>query len=230
MHIEITDFNGAEEYFDSSGSVYWSELHSILAEQKPHLQLSGQSGRTGVYIFDPKATNNSLTDAAAELGWRKVPVPPGLQEFGLDWDAGKEEVLVEWQFSNYPFLWNNVIRTEAVAQAQLSLDSLKNVRALVIVTKSGRFPASNSTLYYEQAKAQLSTVTRLGVFEIPIRLVGLMFPEDATEIDAFCNTYGARYSRAPLSSQLERFDVRWGLRARRYGNHEAVLTRQNKSS
>lgn len=228
MQLEFTDYNLADEYFSKSGQVYWAELETILEEMPLQLQLSGQRGKSGVYIFDPKATNYRLTQAAANLGWHKVPVPAELQEFGLDWDSGKDEVLVEWQFSNYPFLWNNVIRTEAVVQPGIILERMANVRALVIVTKSGRLPASNSTLYYEQARAQLETVTRLGVFGIPIRLVGLMLAESATQLEANCNEHSARYSRTTVSSKLEEFDVVWGARAHRYGNRQAVLVKASE--
>jgi hypothetical protein len=34
-------------------------------------------------------------------------------------------------------------------------------------------PASNSTLYYEQAKNQLDALSNYSVFSIPVRLIGL---------------------------------------------------------
>lgn len=35
------------------------------------------------------------------------------------------------------------------------------------------FPASNSTLYYEQAVNQLTALIKYQVFDVPIRLIGL---------------------------------------------------------
>jgi hypothetical protein len=57
------------------------------------------------------------------------------------------------------------------------------------------FPASNSTLYYEQAVKQLSALANNKKFDVPIRLVGL-FEATGTEITVRFSVYGARYSRA----------------------------------
>ena len=149
------------------------ELTTVLQQLTPQLQPSDQAGKQGVAIFDPKGTNASLTAAAATLAGIRCQCQNPLTAFCIDWDAGKNAVLAEWQFSNYPFLWNNVIRSEAIFKAQLTLVAMAPIKVLVVVTKSGCFPASNSTLYYEQACAQLDAVTSLGVFDIPIRLVGL---------------------------------------------------------
>lgn len=223
MDIEIRDFNGAAEYFQGAGSLRWREIGDVARGLRPQLQASDQSGRVGQPIFDPKGTNAKLTAAAARVGWSKVPVPAALQPFGVDWDAGKGAVLAEWQFSNYPFLWNNIIRSEAIFQSRSVLAPLTDpVDALIVVTKSGSFPASNSTLYFEQANAQIDTVTTLGVFEIPIRLVGLMLPDGIARLDADWNEYGARYGRAGVSSQRT-FTVTWG-RTAQYGNRSARLT------
>lgn len=92
-----------------------------------------------------------------------------------------------------------------------------SVDALVIVTKTGSFPASNSTLYFEQARAQLNTVTRLGVFGVPIRLVGLTLPPGATEFEADLNVYDARYGRMPATTQRRSYVVAKG-RPGQYGN------------
>jgi hypothetical protein len=221
MEIEIRDFNGAKEYFAGAGSDRWAEINGVLSALRPQLQASDQAGRVGRPIFDPKGTNARLTEAAAAVGWDKVTVPPELQPFGNDWDAGKGSVLAEWQFSNYPFLWNNIIRSEAVFQSKAVLPPLTaSVDALIIVTKSGSFPASNSTLYFEQANAQIDTVTTLGVFEVPIRLIGLMVPPNATELDADWNVYSGRYARQAVTTQ-QTFDVMWGRRPAQYGNRPA---------
>ncbi|MCO4239739.1 hypothetical protein NG702_20455 [Pseudarthrobacter sp. MDT3-28] len=217
VHFTTRDFNGAAEYFAGYGEDLWLELSSVLANLQLQLQPSDQAGIVGRPIFDPKATNAALTSTAAEWGWRKVVVPPELQPFGKDWDGGKESVLAEWQFSNYPFLWNNIIRSEAVFQSGAVLRPLtRSVEALVIVTKTGSLPASNSTLYFEQAEAQIDTVTTLGVFEIPIRLVGLSVPPGISQLEGDWNLYSGRYARVPEAAPRT-FDVSWG-RAGQYGN------------
>jgi len=223
MYYELLDFNGAAEYFEEPGAELWSEIAETLDLLIPQLQPSDQRGKVGVPIFDPKATNALLTEEAALRGWSNVLVPPDLQAFGVDWDAGKGPVLAEWQFSNYPFLWNNIIRTEAIFKSGVALPGLAPIQALIIVTKSGCFPASNSTLYYEQAAAQLNVVTTLGVFDIPIRLVGLMIPPNDTMLTASWNTYPGRYSRAAAVRAASTFAVTWG-RPARHGHAPARLT------
>lgn len=221
MHYNYSDFNGAAEVFNSSALAEWQSLHDILTLVPFCLQPSDQAGKVGVPIFDPKATNAHLTSLAAERGWSKIVVPSGLEMFGLDWDGGRAAVLAEWQFSNYPFLWNNVIRSEAVFKSKVILDGLEPVDGLVIVTKSGALPASNSTLYYEQACAQLNAVTEYNTFEIPIRVVGL-FPPDSKSVDAVWTEYPGRYSREGVST-TRRFAVLKG-RANQYGVHSLRFT------
>lgn len=197
MEFVVSDFNDADAYFKKAGAAEWSDLSSILEAMPLHLQSSDQAGRVGRPIFDPKATNAYLTDHAKRKGWDGIPVPSQLVAFGTGWDGGKGATLAEWQFSNYPFLWNNVIRTEAVFRSQLVLGSLKPIKGLVVVTKGGMFPSSNSTLYYEQAKAQLTNVMEFGTFSVPIRLVGLTIPEKAEKIEVVWSTYDGRYGREP---------------------------------
>ncbi|MEM7674498.1 MAG: hypothetical protein AAF449_00695, partial [Myxococcota bacterium] len=198
----------------------WNELESVITAMPTFFQASQQAGIEGRMIFDPKATNNYLTKEVAKLGWQSIPVPPNLTEFGTDWDGGKQSVLAEWQFSNYPFLWNNVIRTEAVYNARMQLPHVGEVSALVVVTKCGLFPSSNSTLYYEQARAQLETVTDLGAFSIPIRLVGLSVPLGIEDIEAVWSTYPGRYARHPDEQRVVRCRVIWG-REMKYGTRSA---------
>lgn len=225
MIYEYVDFNGAAEYFDGPGAMHWSEIDAVIDSVSPQLQPSDQYERVGSPIFDPKATNAKLTAQAASYGWEKVPVPVDLRPFGKDWDVGKGPVLVEWQFSNYPFLWNNIIRTEALFSSRAVLPQLgQPVEALTVVTKSGRFPASNSTLYFEQAQAQIHTVTRLGVFDVPIRVVGLTIDPDATDLEVDWNQYPGRYGRDILTTERIVMDVAWNPRPTMYGHHTAILT------
>ncbi|OBF06236.1 hypothetical protein A5730_14650 [Mycobacterium sp. ACS4054] len=191
----------------------------------PQLQPSDQAGLNHRPIFDPKATNKELTDRAAALGWNKIPVPDGLKEFGLDWDAGKRTTLAEWQFSNYPFLWNNVIRTQGVYVSGIHLAGMAGVEALIVVTKCGLFPASNSTLYYEQGRAQLEAAMTFKSFTVPIRFVGLSIQNGVSELEAMWNLYAnPRYDRVPASRELRTFDVAWRGRPAKHGNYAASLS------
>ena len=173
MDFLLEDFNGADAYYARQGATEWADIDNVVRRLPLCFQASQQAGIGGSPIFDPKATNAFLTAESAKLGWTVIPVPADLTEFGTDWDGGKGASLAEWQFSNYPFLWNNVIRSEAVYKSRTQLQGLQPVEALIVVTKSGVFPSSNSTLYFEQASAQIRAVTRFRAFSIPIRLASV---------------------------------------------------------
>jgi hypothetical protein len=200
MHFQLRDFNASDQYFAGTGAAEWLELEAVLKSLPAFFQASDQKGKAGSPIFDPKATNAHLCAESQRRGWRVIPVPEVLRPFGDEWDAGKASTLAEWQFSNYPFLWNNVIRTEAVFRGKVQLSGLQPIAALVVVTKSGIFPASNSTLYYEQAIAQLSTVMSFNTFSVPIRVVGLTIPPDVDTLSIQWSAYSnPRYDRAPTA-------------------------------
>lgn len=222
MQYEISDFANSKEFFEGPAIQEWREIASVLEGSILQLQPSDQAGRDRRPIFDPKATNKELTERAAQFGWTKIPVPDGLKEFGLDWDAGKRTTLAEFQFSNYPFLWNNVIRTQGVYVSDIPLAGMQGVEALIVVTKCGLFPASNSTLYYEQARAQLQAAMSFNSFTLPIRLVGLSVPRPTSEVEAMWNGYAnSRYDRTPTSQELRRFDIAWSPRPAKHGNYKA---------
>jgi len=220
MDFHLTDFNDASTYYAGDGAQEWAEIEDVIRRLPLYLQASDESGRrSGSPIFDPKATNAFLSAEAKRLGWRTIAVPKELTAFGTDWDAGKGGSLAEWQFSNYPFLWNNVIRSEAVYKGQVRLEGLSPIRALIVVTKCGLFPSSNSTLYFEQARAQTEAVTKLKAFEIPIRLIGLTLPEGIERVTAIWSDYPGRYSRV-FARQAEReMTVAW----RRKGKYDMPM-------
>lgn len=219
-----SDFNGAEDYFAGAGADEWFDIKDVVTSLVPQFQPHGQAGLEGLANFDPKATNHHLTVAARDFGWNKVPVPSDLKEFGLDWDAGKGGTLAEWQFSNYPFLWNNIIRSEGVFRSGTPLQGVPRVRALIVVTKSGSFPASNSTLYYEQAHRQVSAAIRFNAFTIPIRLVGLTLEPDCTTLEVDWNEYHNRYGREVAQTSRRVLNVTWGDRPGKHGQRPIRLT------
>jgi hypothetical protein len=216
MHFVLSDFNNATNYYAGAGAQEWRDLEEIIRQLPIFFQASQQAGLGGSPIFDPKATNAFLASQASTRGWHVIPVPHDLTEFGTEWDGGKGGTLAEWQFSNYPFLWNNVIRSEAVYKSKTQLAGLQSVKALVVVTKSGIFPSSNSTLYFEQARAQLEAVTKFGAFTIPIRLVGLTLPAGTAVTDVVWSEYPGRYSRAAAQQVTRRMAVTW-RQAGKYG-------------
>jgi hypothetical protein len=217
MEFELTDFNGSDAYYGGDGAGEWRDIDNILRRKPIFLQGSGQAGRIAMPIFDPKATNAYLRAESEKLGWRVVRVPKDLTAFGVDWDAGKGSSLAEWQFSNYPFLWNNIIRTEVVFKDRIALLGLNPIKALIVVTKSGIFPASASTLYYEQARAQIQRLAKLGTFTIPIRLVGLTLKPGTKAVTVTWSDYPARYSRAVEKTAEREVEVEWRRRGK-YGD------------
>jgi len=212
----ISDFNGAEKYYAGAGAPEWSDLEKILRSMPLHLHASDQSGIQGTLIFDPKGTNAYLKSNAKAAGWEKIRVPKQFEAFGKDWDAGKRGTLAEWQFSNYPFLANNLMRSEVVIGSRVQLQGVGRVRALVVVTKAGLFPASQSTLYFEQARAQLEAASKFRVFSIPIRLVGLTIPDGAREVEFTRSDYGGRYHRDARETEKRKAKVEWADRSRLY--------------
>lgn len=224
MEFVVTDFNGAEAYFATDGASEWKDISTVLEKMPIFLQSSDEASKKGTPIFDPKGSNAHLTGETAKLGWIKVAIPPELAVFGKDWDRGKGGTLAEFQFSNYPFLWNNVIRAELLAAMNVALPGLGATKALLVITKSGSFPSSNSTLYYEQALAQANlAVESKKLFTIPTRLVGLCIPKGADQIEAAWSVYSGRYGRQAEQRSMTKFGVTWGA-AGMHGNLSAKFS------
>jgi hypothetical protein len=214
MNLAITDYNGSEKVLANAAKQEWKELADILQKLPLCLKPSDQAGKQGEPIFDPVATNAFIQKMLNETkGWGTgIPIPEQYRFLGLDIDAGKNGVLVEVQFSNYPFLLNNMLRAEMFFQGKLNVGG-RATGVAIMVTKGLMFPASNSTLYYEQAQKQLEALAKT-VFRVPLRLVGLMSPvEDG--VPALWTTAGARYSRDLSGQRKIRCDIKEGTGGRR---------------
>ena len=175
MIIKVTDFNAADKVIASSHQAEWQELERVLEQMPLHLKASDQAGMQGSRIFDVVGTNHYIKNALTrpELAWgANIQIPPEYRFLGTDVDFCKSGLLVEAQFSNYPFLLNNILRSERFFQSKTVLCG-HEVGAIVLITKGHMFPASNSTLYYEQAASQLTSLAKIKVFTMPVRLVGL---------------------------------------------------------
>lgn len=175
MIIHITDFNAADTVIANSYQAEWQELRQVLEQMPLHLKASDQAGIQGTRIFDGIGTNRYIKNALRNppFNWGvNIRIPAQYRFLGTDVDFCKAGLLVEAQFSNYPFLLNNMLRSELFFKARTQFNG-HAVGAVVIVTKARMFPASNSTLYYEQAVNQLASLARNHVFDVPMRLVGL---------------------------------------------------------
>ena len=206
MRIEIADFNGAQEILAEDSASDWADIASVLSELPLHLKASDQAGKKGTPIFDAVGTNQSIKNGLLSHGWASgLAIPDQYRFLGTDVDFARNEVIAEVQFSNYPFLLNNTIRSELFYKADLRFTH-SIVRVVVIITKAWMFPSSNSTLYYEQAVKQLNELHRTGIFDVPIRLIGLFTPMGKGR--ALWTEYSqARYSRTVASRKLVKITI-----------------------
>lgn len=213
MQIRFEDFNGAGAQIAGAYQQQWAELEQVLSAMPLHLKASDQAKIQGRAIFDPVGTNQHIADGLIPLGWQqKIVIPQDFKFLGTDVDFGKNGVVVEVQFSNYPFLLNNTLRSELFFRAQTVFHGAPT-GLVIIVTKAGMFPSSNSTLYYEQALNQLTALAQHGVFTVPIRLVGLF--ENVGRVQATWTGYSAaRYSRTVGSRDLRPFVITNGRAGR----------------
>ena len=164
--------------------------------------------RAGKGTLDTIGTNSALTAGMEQRGWHRVRVPVGLRPFGQDWDSGKNAVLAEFQFSHYSFLWNNVIRTEAVYKQQIKLQGMKQIAAFVMVMRGSSLPGANSSLHFDQARKQLEAAAAFDAVTVPIRIVGLRIPSDTTEVEAEWTVYEGRTMRDGVT-QTRKMRVTW---------------------
>ena len=194
MKIEIEDFNDADAIINRKFKSEWNEIEEVIKKMPLHLKPSRQKGIKGSLIFDPVATNKYMAEELPKRGWHKNPsIPQRFQVLGLDVDFAKSGIIVEVQFSNYPFLSNNVIRTELFQRSSVKFLS-KETELLLVITKAHMFPASNSTLYFEQGVGLLRSLDDYDIFRSPVRLVGL-FEDKNTTVPAIYSKYPAIYSR-----------------------------------
>lgn len=195
MNITVTDYNDANKLFAEAFVNEWAECEHSLRATDLHLKASDQKGKIGSSIFDPVGTNYGIKHNLMKAGWKhNLDIPREFSFLGTDVDFEKNGIIGEVQFSNYPFLLNNILRSELFFSSGTILHE-KRTAGLIYITKAGKFPSSNSTLYYEQAKSQLDSFSKYGIFKIPVRLVGL-FPELNKPIEVKWTKYDKpRYSR-----------------------------------
>ena len=214
MILKYSDFRGADIQASGGHQSEWEELQDVLSSLNLHLKASDQAGIQGKPIFDVVGTNEHIKLHLQEKNWSaNVKIPKEFEFLGTDFDFSKNGVIVEAQFSNYPFLMNNVLRAQLFFKSKTPL--LEEPTSLVIIiTKAHMFPASNSTLYYEQGAKQLAALAKYQVFDVPIRLVGL-FESLNSEIVAKWSEYeNPRYSRTPLFRTNRRCRIRAGANRR----------------
>ena len=220
--IQLTDFNGADEIFAGSHAAEWGEVADAVDAVRVHLKASDQASKIGAPIWDAVGNNAAIKTELVMRGWHpNIPILPPYSFLGTDVDFVKSGVVVEVQFSNYPFLLNNLLRCELFFKGRIELDDAP-VQVGVIIAKAKMFDASNSTLYYEQAVNQLSALAANNVFDTPLRLVGL-FERNEPAVPVVWTTYSAtRYSRTIAERRETVADIAPGRRA---GSRAAITVR-----
>lgn len=208
VKFKYTDFNGADATIQNGYAAQWTDLENVLRGMPLHLKASEQDGIQGSAVFDPVGVNDYIAQALKGNGWSgKIPIPDAFESFGADVDFAKQGMVVEVQFSNYPFLLNNTIRSEMFFRAGTVFHGAPT-GIVVIVTKSGMFPSSNSSLYYEQAINQLTALVAQSVFTVPLRLVGLY--EEPGQVNATWTGYPGRTSRTVLARETRTATITQG--------------------
>lgn len=173
VEILTEDFNGAKALFEGRYAREWGEIEGVLRRIPLCVKASDQAGMQGDPKFDPKATNAAIESGLGVHHWKKARIPEHLSFLGKDVDFTKTGIIVEAQFSNYPFAINNVVRTMILIAEQVILER-SPVSALVLITKGKMFPAAQSVLYYEQAVLQMTSLVKYKILGIPTRVVGLV--------------------------------------------------------
>jgi hypothetical protein len=193
MKLSIADFNTASDVFSEGGDLHepWCLLESVLSGMPLYTKDSDQSGIKGKHVFDPVGVNGHIKVALEKASWGcNVLIPKHHTCFGKDVDFKFGGLLVEVQFANYPFLLNNVARSELFIREGWA-------KAVIVITKCNVLPGANSMLYFEQARNQLSI---LGMFNSPIRLVGLSVDGNDT-IDGVWTRYTKGYYSRDVGEQ-----------------------------
>lgn len=215
MLIKFQDYNGADKVIADSYSIEWNEIYSVLTKMPLHLKEWDQSGKQGIPIFNPKGTNEYIKRHLVKESWgSNIPLPKDLKILGKDFDFEKNGILLEVQFSNYPFLLNNIIRSEVLFKTKQPAVK-KPIKILFVVMKTQMLPASQSTLYFEQAVGQTNFLNSWRIFEIPIRLIGLYENTGDSILSRWIKYKNPRYSREPIEQKDIRCSIQFPEKGKR---------------
>ena len=193
MLTKIIDYNNADQIIKNNFKREWLELKSILIKMPLFLKESQQKGKDNQLTFDPIGTNNYVGIELVKKKWCKdIEIPKEFCSLGTAIDFGKNNIVLESQFSNYPFLSNNILRSEIMFRSKCRIDQIGSIKLLIILTKDHAIPSANSTLYCQQARNQVKFSEK--IFNLPIRLISLHCKYNE-KINANVVTYKKRYSR-----------------------------------
>lgn len=194
MFVTCKDYNNAGDILSKKFVNECQEINSVLSGMPLYLKYSQQDKKADDLIFDPVGNNDYIKQKLIGFQWKaNVNIPKEFKMWGKDIDFSKSGVLVEVQFSNYPFLLNNLVRSQLFYKAK-SLFTIEPVQVAVLITKLGILPSSNSTLYYEQAIEQIDSLFSYNIFDVPLRIIGIGI-ERSQEYPTVFSEYQGRTSR-----------------------------------
>src|SRR6185436_13951343 len=120
MLVEFRDFNNAGNLLSDPLQDEWNDIQEALESMPLHLKASDQAGIQGNPIFDVVAANLYINNSLISKNWHHhVVIPKQYAFMGTDIDFFKSGIIGEVQFSNYPFLLNNLIRSEMFYQSKV---------------------------------------------------------------------------------------------------------------
>jgi hypothetical protein len=135
MKYVITDYNKSSALFSQKYESEWKEIERVIRTIPLFVKDSDQRGKQGTKIFNPVGTNRAIEEGLVKSHWKfKMPIPEVFSFLGTDIDFVKKGILVEAQFSNYPFLLNNIQRSELFLKSSTVFDKVPT-EVLVIITK-----------------------------------------------------------------------------------------------
>ena|SRR5271157_54673 len=217
MDLKITDFNDSQTIITTMHTSEWQEVETALKGMPLHLKASDQLRKQGSFIFDPVGTNAYIKRTLQPHAWQAASIADDYAFLGIDVDFAKSGVIVEAQFSNYPFLLNNLLRSELFFREGVTFAGAP-LAVVIMVVKAAMFPASNSTLYYEQALKQLNGLAKFKLFSVPMRVVGLFSPVQVGVPATFTTYSKPRYSR----TVSEHSSITCDISAGRFGRCKIV--------
>lgn len=194
MIIKFTDYNKANNLINNELQEEWKEILDELSSMPLYLKSSDQAGHVGNLIFNPVGSNEYIKNKLSKRKWSSKPLPKEYNFLGTDIDFEKNGIILEVQFSNYPFLSNNLLRSELFYRDRITFHN-ESVKLLIIIAKAHMFPASNSTLYYEQAIKLLGALTDHDMLKMPVRVVGLFVDKQERTPAKWIEYSANRYSR-----------------------------------
>lgn len=205
MFTKIIDYNEAKHLIKNEFENEWLELNSILLKMPLYLKESQQKGKEKQLVFDPIGTNRYISKELTEKKWCKdIDIPKKFRALGKEIDFGKNHIILESQFSNYPFLSNNIFRSEIMFRKEPELEKIGKIKLFIILTKDHAIPSANSSLYCQQARNQVKFSEE--IFSLPIRLISLHCKIN-TKINAIMTDYKKRYSRDSINDEKIKCEI-----------------------